>query len=587
MPHRHFAAPRAVLHREADGTLVLRSAIPLPAHAPRITDAFLAHAAARPDAALLRWRADGAWRTLRWGDAADRAASIAGALLARGLSAERPVAIIAGNSAEHALLVIAAKLAGVPVAAISPAALTAPGDRARLRRMLALLTPGLILSAFPDPALFDLPEIAGAAIVLPARVAGLRASGFADLEAPGAALPPPPDPDAPAKIVFTSGSTSAPKGVVLTQRMMAANQAQIAAVWPFLRASPPELLCWLPWSHVFGGTHNLNMVLVHGGTLWIDEGRPLPGAIAATLANLGAVSPTAYFNVPRGYDLLLPALEADADLARRFFARLVLAFVAGAALPEALWRRLDALARRHAPQPVAILSAWGLTETTPAAVMAHGHGLAPGSLGLPLPGVELRLVPDGAKHEARIAGPNVARGYWRDAEATRGAFDAAGFFRSGDALALLDPARPEAGLRFDGRLAEDFKLATGARVNAGALRLDALAAFADLAREVVVTGHDRAEIGLLIVPHEHRRAAAGGAALAAGIADALARLNATASGSATRVARARLLADPPSIDHGEATEKGSINIRALLDRRAAEVARLYDDAAEGTVLAPR
>lgn len=378
------------------------------------------------------------------------------------------------------------------------------------------------------------------------------------------------------KILFTSGSTGVPKGVPATHRMMAANQQQMAQVWPFLLEEPPVILDWLPWSHVFGSSHNLNMVLRFGGTLWIDEGRPMPGAAhARTLANLREVPPTIRFDVPRGHALLLDALEGDAELAVRVFARLRLVFSAGAALPEPALRRLQALAGRHAPRAVPVVSSWGLSETAPAACTTHAGDAPPAGIGTPLPGVELKLVPVDGKLEIRLRGPNVFHGYLDEPSATAAAFDEEGFFRTGDAVAWVDPEDPAQGLRFDGRLAEDFKLSSGTRINAQELRLRALAALAGQVRDVVVVGADRDDVGLLVFPADPAQAADAG--YRQSLAVTLAAMNAAGGGGSSRsIARAMLLAEPPSLDAGEVTDKGSLNVRAIVTRRAAELSRLYD-----------
>jgi len=337
------------------------------------------------------------------------------------------------------------------------------------------------------------------------------------------------------------------------------------------------LLDWLPWSHVFGGSHNLNMVLRFGGTLWIDDGRPMPGApFARTLANLADVAPTIRFDVPRGHALLLDALERDAVLGRRLFERLRLVFSAGAALPAPALARLRALAARHAPGPVPVVSSWGLTETAPAATTTHAGDAPPGGIGTPLPGVELRLVPVEGKLEIRVRGPNVFRAYLDAPAATAAAFDEEGFFRTGDAVTWVDAEDPAQGLRFDGRLAEDFKLSSGTRINALDLRLRALAAMGKLVRDLVVVGADRDDVGLLVFPADPARAA--DPALRQALAEALAAMNAAAGGGSSRsVARALLLAEPPSLDSGEVTDKGSLTLRAITTRRADALARLYDD----------
>ncbi|WP_205082806.1 AMP-binding protein [Paracraurococcus ruber] len=574
-----FAPPRMDRRPLPGGGWRLRARDALQPHAPRITDALWHWEAAAPDRPFLRERGpDGGWQGVGFGEAAAQVRALAAALLARGLGPQRPLAILSGNSVRHALLALAAQAVGVPSAAISVPYSLQSADLGKLRQILRRLRPGLVFAE-------DAVAFARALAVEDAR--GVEAISAADWDAL-LAVPVTPDvacaiealdPDAPAKILFTSGTSGLPKGVVTTQRMMAANQQQILQAWPFLAQAPPELLDWLPWSHVFGGSHNLNLALRFGGTLWIDAGRPMPGAFDATLANLREVAPTIRFDVPRGHALLLPALEADAALAAHLFARLRLVFSAGAALPEALYGRWQALAARHAPRPVPVVSAWGMTETAPAAIVTHRMDAPMGCIGTPLPGVELRLLPVEDRLELRLRGPNVFPFYLDDAAATEAAFDADGFLRTGDAVAWLDPADPDRGLRFDGRLAEDFKLLSGTRIHAQEVRLRALAALGTLARDVVVVGADRDELGLFVFPNE-------GAGRDAVLA-ALRAMNAAAGdASSRRVARAMLLAEPPSLDAGEVTDKGSLNPRAILARRAAALERLYNDTNDPEVLTP-
>jgi feruloyl-CoA synthase len=372
--------------------------------------------------------------------------------------------------------------------------------------------------------------------------------------------------DSIANNLFTSGSTGTPKGVVNTQRMLCSNQQAILQNWPFLRERPPVVVDWLPWSHTFGGNHNFFMVLFHGGTLYVDAGKPAPGLFETTLRNLRDVSPTLYFNVPRGFDMLAGALEKDRAFAERFFRDLDLMFYAAAALPQSTWKRLEAVS----PSRVTMVSAWGATETAPLVTQVHFAIDRAGVIGLPAPGCELAFVPSGTKLEMRVRGPCVSPGYWLPGGSIEPlAEDVSGFYPTGDAGRLEDDATPARGVVFDGRIAENFKLASGTWVHTGELRIAAVAACAPLVADAVVAGHDRDEVGLLLFP-------------APGVADVndevrarLAAFNRERSGTSTRVARALVMREPPSIDLGEITDKGYINQRAVLERRRDLVERLY------------
>jgi feruloyl-CoA synthase len=386
-------------------------------------------------------------------------------------------------------------------------------------------------------------------------------------------------PDTHAKYLLTSGSTGHPKVVINTHRMLCANQQMIAQAWRFVDIEKPVICDWLPWSHTFGGNHNLNLVLRNGGTLAIDEGRPMPGLVEKSLANLLEVQPTIYFNVPRGLDLLLPLLEADEHTARRFFERLRVVFYAGAALPQATWERLQALARRIRGQDIWLTTSWGSTETAPAVTSAHFRLERAGNIGVPLPGVELKFVPNGSKLELRVRGVSVFPGYRDAPQLTAQAYDAEGYYCIGDAGLLADDAAPERGVIFNGRVAEDFKLTTGTWVSVGTLRVRVVSALAPLAQDVVITGHDREEIGVLVFPSA-AAAQLPAQALHERIAAALKGLRAEGGGSSQAPARALVLSEPPSADEGEITDKGYINQGAVLKRRADQVAALHAGGAD-------
>ena len=394
-----------------------------------------------------------------------------------------------------------------------------------------------------------------------------------------------------AKILFTSGSTGQPKGVINTHRMLCSNQRALGQIWPFLQSEPPVLVDWLPWSHTFGGNHNLNQVLAFGGTLYIDDGRPAPQLFERTIAALREVPPTAYYNVPAGYALLTPRLESDPEFAKIFFSRLRLMLYAAAALPEDLWRRLRAVADAVADHDVPLTASWGTTESAPGATSAHFADARCGCIGVPLPGVTIKLVPHEDRYEIRLRGPNITPGYHDNAAATATAFDDEGFYKTGDAVRMLEEDRPAAGLMFAGRLAEDFKLNTGTWVRVGALRT-ALVSNARVLTDAVIAGHDRGFVAALAWVNQAEAAAVCGTAgpvaldhpaLRSHLSRALGELSA-GQGSAGRVERLLLLADPPDIDAGEITDKGYINQRRVLERRSQDVARMFATPCPGDVI---
>lgn len=579
-----FAPALASASPDAGGGLVIRSAHALGPYPRHMSERLRAAAEASPDRRLFaERRQDGGLREVTYGEARRAVDALATALLDRGLGPEAPLMILSENAIDHALLALAAMQIGAPVAPVSPAYSLLSKDLDKLQSIHALLAPGLVYAS-------DAGRYARAIDALGApddRVVtshGGRGTALAELlsTAPSAAMEEAYralGPDAVAKILFTSGSTGAPKGVLNTQRMMCSNQQAITEVWPFLREKPPVLVDWLPWSHTFGGNHNLNMALYHGGSILIDEGKPTPDLIGRTAENLRAVSPTIYFNVPRGFEALLPLLERDEALRAAFFRDLDAVFYAAASLPAALWERLVAVSIAAKGSSVTMLSAWGLTETAPMATTVHFPIARAGVIGLPAPGTAIRLVPSPAygeevKYEARVKGPNVTPGYLKRPDWTAAAFDEEGYFKTGDAVKLVDPQDPSKGIAFDGRIAEDFKLVSGTWVHVGALRPAVVAAASPLVADAVVAGLDRAEIGLLIVPG----ALASGldrASLADQIAGKLRAYNAEHAESSRRIGRFLILDEPLTIDAGEITDKGYINQRAVLERRAALVERLY------------
>jgi feruloyl-CoA synthase len=598
-----FAVPEIVADRRADGSIWVKSITPLQQSARSVGD-WLEHWARRvPDRIFLGERSsvDAPWTTVTYKDALRQVHSVATWILAHGLSAGRPVAVLSDNSIDHALLALAAMHVGVPIAAISPAYSLVSRDFDKLKSMIALLDPGAIYvsSVKPfAPALAAIKPLHTATIVsgdagggdaIPFRQIAATPQSSAVAKAFATV-----GPDTIAKFLFTSGSTGTPKAVINTQRMLTSSQQAKAQTWSFLENSPDDLviLDWLPWSHTFGANHNFNLVLRNGGTLYIDGGKPAPGLFATSLANLRSVMPTVYFNVPRGFDMLIAALRGDDELRRRFFSEVKFAFYAGAALPQNLWDAMEDLSIKTVGRALPMVSAWGSTETSPLATDCHFQAKRSGNIGVPIPGTELKLVRSGDKLEVRVRGPNVTPGYWKAPELTAQAFDADGFYLIGDAVTFADPDRPELGLFFDGRVAEDFKLNSGTWVNVGTLRVAGIAALAPLAQDIVVTGHGGDHVRFLVFPNIAAcRAHAGlpdGAdasevianeKVRAAIAQGLARLKAqSGGGSSGHATRALLLAEPASVDGGEITDKGYINQRAVLTRRASEVEMLDDDA---------
>jgi len=582
--------------RRGDGATLVVSREPLGAYPPRITDRLLEWAERAPERTLVAKRVQGGeWRRVSYAEAVQSARSIAEALLARGLSPERPVAILSENDIEHLLLALGAMLAGVPFAPVSPAYSLVSQDHGKLRHVLDMLTPGLVFASGAHYGKAIAAAVPGATeVVLGAgHLEGRAATSFAELLAtvPTAAVDAAHarvGPDTIAKFLFTSGSTKLPKGVINTQRMLCSNQQMIRQCFPALAEEPPVLVDWLPWNHTFGGNHNIGIVLYNGGTLYIDEGKPTPALIGETLRNLREIAPTIYFNVPKGFEEIANALEVEPALRKTFFSRVRMFFFSGAGLAQPVWDKLDRLAEDECGERIKMLTGLGMTETAPFAICANAHEVKSAHIGLPAPGVEMKLVPCGDKQEVRYRGPNVTPGYWRAPEQTAEHFDEEGFYCSGDAAKPMDPARPELGFMFDGRIAEDFKLSTGTFVSVGPLRAKIIAAGDPIVQDVVIAGIDRDDVGILVFPRlDACRAFAGLPANASphiALGDPRVReflqrlvdeLWASGTGSATRVARALVLAEPPSIDRGEITDKGSINQRAVLTHRKADVERMY------------
>ena len=562
-----FAPAKVELDKRADGSMLLRSPQELGAYARCVTEWLVQWSDRAPGRVFLAERnASGAWRKVTYREAYGAVRRIGQALLDRGLGAERPVAILSDNGVDHALLALGAMHVGIPVSPISPAYSLMSKDFGKLKYIFELVSPGLVYAA--DAGKFA-PALAAVGAALTPVEKLLETNPGSTLEREHAKV----NPDTVAKILFTSGSTGLPKGVVNTHRMLCANQQQLAQAWPLVEAKPPVIVDWLPWNHTFGGNHNFNMVLRNGGTLYVDGGKPVPGLAETTARNLKEIAPTMYFNVPRGYDLLLPFLEKDAELRRNFFKDLEVLFYAAAALPQNLWQRIKKLADEERGGDLAMLSAWGSTETSPLATSVHFAMERPGVIGLPVAGCELKLVPSAGKLEVRVRGTNVTPGYYKRPDLTKIAFDEEGFYRIGDAVKFADPADPAKGIVFDGRVAEDFKLSTGTWVNVGAVRIRLIATADPIIQDAVITGHDRDVVGALVFlspaakdlsPDELRSR----------LSAALKKL-AQEGGSSMHPVRVLVMSEPPSIDANEITDKGYMNQRAVLERRAPLVEKLY------------
>ncbi len=590
----------------SDGTVYVRSRVPLGDYPRKITGRLEFWAQESPDRTFLAQRdATGSWRRISYGETLARVRNIAQALLNRKLSVERPVVILSGNSIAHALLALGAMYAGVMYAPIAPAYSLLAKEYSTLNYLWSTLSPGLVFAAEEHsygPALRNVAR-SGTEIVVVNSSSALPTTPFAELENASATSAVDTahaqvGPETIAKILFTSGSTGHPKGVINTQRMLCSNQEMIRSVMPFLGDEPPVLCDWLPWNHTFGGNHNFGIVLYNGGTLYIDEGSPTPTGFAITARNLREVATTAYFNVPKGYEMLMAQMPGDPVLRQRFYSRLKLLFYAAAGLSQRVWDELQHYAMEVCGEEILMMTGLGATETSPGALFTGPMETSTGRVGLPAPGVELKLVPTRDTLEARLRGPNVTPGFWRDAERTRDSYDEEGFYKLGDGIKLADPEDIHKGLFFDGRLNEDFKLSTGTWVRVGHLRSKFLAHFAGWALDVVITAPEAGFVGALIFPNmkscrelcfglaENSTAGEilGDERVRGQFQRLLDQFAEQSTGSSTLVVRAILLEDAPSIEKREITDKGSINQRAVREHRSALVAELYKPACSGRVI---
>ena len=565
----------------------------------RLIDKFKHWAAVAPDRTYMAKRdAAGVWQHISYSQALQYAKHIGQGLINLGLSVERPVLILSGNDLEHAMLALACQYVGIPYSSISTAYSLLSKDFDKLKHVMKLMTPGLVFAAhaekFANAVAACVPDDVNL-VVTQGAVSGRSAILFESLastsiseqvEAAHEAITA----DTIVKFLFTSGSTKMPKAVINTQRMLCSNLQMIAQTWPFLTEEPPVLVDWLPWSHTFGGNKNVGLIQFNGGTMYIDDGKPTPEGMAITLRNLHEIAPTVYFSVPKGWEDLAYALEADPELSKKFHSRLRMQFYAAAALPQPIWDKLHAIAEKTCGERIVMNCGLGMTETAPSTLFVVQEQVRAGQIGVPLPGITMKLIPHGDKTEVRYRGPNVTPGYWRDPEQTKAAFDEEGFFCSGDAVKWFDPNNPDLGFVFDGRVSEDFKLYTGTWVCVGSIRGHAVHEGAPYVQDVVITGHDRKEVGMLILPNFVlcRKLASLSAnasdedvfcvpAVRAFFQNLVQGLYEQGTGSANRVTRALILMEPPSLDKGEITDKGSINQRAVLHHRAALVEALYAD----------
>ena len=597
-----FGVTRVQLRDGVAGTHYMTAEQPLQPYAERMTDRLQHWATTKPNHSFMARRtklADGTlgeWRHITYAQAWQSARNIAQSLIDRGLNAERPVVILSENSLEHALLALGAMVAGVPFVPTSPPYSLVSVDYDKLKHVLKTVTPGLVFAsdARYAKAIAATVDASMEVVLVEGDIEGRSVTRFDSL----CATPATPavdaaiqatGPDTIVKFLFTSGSTKLPKAVINTQRLWCANQQQMAQSMPVLAEKELVLVDWLPWNHTFGGNHNFGMVVYHGGTMYIDDGKPTPALIGETLRNLREIAPTVYFNVPTGFEAIAHAMKTDDVLRKTLLSRVQMFFYAGAALAQPIWDSLYESQEREVGERIVMGTGLGMTESGPFGIFVTNPFVQAGDLGVPTPGLELKLVDMQGKTEVRYRGPNITPGYWRNPEETAGAFDEEGFFKTGDAVKWIDETDVHLGLKFDGRIAEDFKLATGTFVSVGPLRAKIIAAGAPYVQDAVLTGLNMKEVGAMIFPTPAVRALSGLPADAP-LADVLASqpvqakfqevvnaLAQSATGSANRIARLCLLSEPPTIDKGEITDKGSINQRSVLTHRADTVAALHGD----------
>lgn len=584
----------AIEHR-SDGTILMSSTETLSPVATSTGEWLHQWSATTPHQIFLAERSGAGWREESYSSVLEQVKAVASSLIARGLNESTPIVILSGNSVDHGLLSLAAQYVGIPTVPVAEQYSLIPEAHSRLKHVIDLTNPALIYAA--DAQQFKqalaLEEVSKIEIVS-SHNCHCAQTPFSELLKGDSSVDVANahnqvGPDTVAKILMTSGSTSAPKGVLTTQKMMCANQAQISDALPFLKRRPPTLMDWLPWNHVFGGSHNFNLVLANGGVLYIDDGKPAKGLFNKTLENLELVSGTICFNVPVGFQMLFDALTADKNLRAKFFKELDMIFYAGASLPQEIWEGFENMALEIKGEVPLMTSSWGLTETAPATLMQQEPTERSGVVGVPLNEVVAKLIPEtDNRFEIRVKGPNIMPGYFKASDKTHDAFDDEGFFVTGDAMRFVDENNPNKGLQFVGRLSEDFKLLSGTWVRAAQLRLDLLGVLSPVAADLVVTGADKNEIGILVFPNLPEINSLGfstnateGVLTDKNLVEILReRLNSfstTNSGSSRKVVRALLMSETASIANSEITAKGSLNVRKVLTLRADLLDRLYRD----------
>ena len=581
-------------HRE-DGEMILSSGLTLDPVAQNTGEWLHRWADKTPDAVFLAARSGPGWRELSYGDALSQVQAVAAGLLDHGVTPGDKIIILSGPGIEHGILKLAAQYIGVATVPVAEQYSLIPDALPRLIHIAEKTRPAMVFAE--DAETFarglSLPQFDNVLKVVngPAGTGMIPfdrlLAGTADIRAARDAVTP----QTLAKILFTSGSTSTPKGVPQTHHMMCVNQNQYSGCLPFLKARPPVILSWLPWNHVFAGNSNFNMALAFGGALYLDTGKPVKGLFDTTLENLRMVKPTMSANVPVGYAMLVEGMREDAQLRHNFFADLDFIFYAGASLPADVWQGIEELAMAELGRVPMLTSSWGMTETAPMALMHYQGNARSGMIGIPGPRLEARLLPiDDNRYELRVRGPNVMDGYYEEPDKNAESFDDEGFMKTGDAVCFADPDVPETGLRFDGRIGEDFKLLSAVWVQSARLRLTAMPALAGLVQDIVITGENRADIGMLVFPDPQLGLQAGDdgticdAEYCAKIRSVLAKLAAMATGSSNRIVRAIILGEAPSVKAHEITAKGNLNTNAVLRHRTEFVERLYDDSDAATIL---